>query len=128
MTRGSARGQTPRVETIVAKYLFVYRTQQSATSKPPTEEEMKEMFTQWQNWKNSFKERIMDLGDGLQATGRRLKDGVVTDGPHIEAKEVVGGFSIIEAGSYDEALEVARGCPMTHVPGAEIEIREMAGF
>ena len=53
---------------------------------------------------------------------------MVTDGPHIESKEVVGGFSVVQAESYDEAVEVARGCPITFVPGAEIEIREMAGF
>ena len=110
------------------KYLLIYRTPASSSAPPPSEEDMKEMFTQWQNWKSSFDKNIVDLGDGLQATGRMLRDSVVTDGPHIESKEVVGGFSVVQAESYDEAVEVARGCPITFVPGAEIEIREMAGF
>jgi hypothetical protein len=35
----------------------------------------------------------------------------VTDGPFTEAKEVVGGFWLIEARSVDEAMEWARRCP-----------------
>ena len=112
----------------MAKCLLIYRTPHAAESKPPSEEEMKEMFVQWQKWKESFSSQILDLGDGLLPTGRRLKDSMVSDGPHIEAKEVVGGFSIVEADNYDAAVEVARGCPITYVPGGEIEIREMAGF
>ncbi|MCA9622357.1 MAG: dehydrogenase, partial [Myxococcales bacterium] len=48
--------------------------------------------------------------------------------PYAEAKEIVGGFSIIEAESFDHALEVARACPITYMPGASIEIRKMMGF
>lgn len=110
------------------KYLLIYRTPETSYPQQPSEEEMKEMFAQWQNWKDSFKEQILDLGDGLQTTGRRLKGGVVSDGPHVESKEVVGGFSIVQAESYDDVVRVARECPITHVPGGEIEIREMAGF
>jgi hypothetical protein len=34
-------------------------------------------------------------------------DGIVTDGPYPETKEVVGGFTVIEAASREEALEWA---------------------
>jgi hypothetical protein len=32
----------------------------------------------------------------------------VTDGPFTETKEVVGGYALVEAGSREEALKVAR--------------------
>jgi hypothetical protein len=35
----------------------------------------------------------------------------VMDGPFSEAKEVVGGFMILRAASYDEAIELVRDCP-----------------
>ena len=35
-------------------------------------------------------------------------DVVITDGPFIEAKEQIGGFSVIEAADLDEAIEWAR--------------------
>ncbi len=56
--------------------------------------------------------------DGLhpQAEGARVKFdaegvGAVTDGPFAEAKEVVGGYWLIQARSKEEAIEWARRCP-----------------
>jgi len=44
----------------------------------------------------------------------RVRDGraFVSDGPFAESKEIVGGFWIIEAASREEAIEIARRCPM----------------
>lgn len=86
------------------------------------------MFAQWRAWKEKFKNQVVDVGDGLKHTGRVLKAGQVTDGPFPEAKEIVGGYSIVAAESYDHALEVAKECPITLMPGGSIEIREMMGF
>lgn len=47
----------------------------------------------------------------------------VTDGPFPEAKEVVGGYWIIEVGSKDEAIEWAKRCPAWD--GDVIEIRRI---
>ena len=66
------------------------------------------------------------------ATRMRITKGklVQTDGPFTEAKEVIGGFSIIKVGSREEALEEARGfmeLHRVHWPQweGEIEIRQM---
>jgi hypothetical protein len=48
----------------------------------------------------------------------------VTDGPYVEAKEIIVSFTIIQADNYDAALAIARACP----PGHTIEIREFAGY
>jgi hypothetical protein len=73
-------------------------------------------------------EAIIDGGDGLQPTGRMVRPGGhVSDGPFIEAKELVGGFSIIKASNYDQAVEYAKSCPIL-AGGGSIEIRELAGF
>lgn len=69
---------------------------------------------------------ILDL-DGLYplAKGARVTfdsgSPKVTDGPLIEAKEVVGGYWIFEIGSWEEALEWARRVPAE--PGDVIELR-----
>jgi hypothetical protein len=36
---------------------------------------------------------------------------VVTDGPFIESKEVIGGFALVDVKDYDEALEMAKAWP-----------------
>jgi hypothetical protein len=48
----------------------------------------------------------------------------VTDGPFTEAKELVGGYWIIQAKNLDEAKEWARRCPMGDATG-KIEIRQI---
>ena len=64
------------------------------------------------------------LHDG---TGRLLRGGVgsptVTDGPYVEAKEVIGGLFVIEARDFDEAAKLASDCP--HLEFGTIEIREV---
>ena len=48
----------------------------------------------------------------------------MTDGPYVEAKEIVVSFGIMQAENYDAALAIARECP----PGHTIEIRQLAGY
>lgn len=57
-------------------------------------------------------------------TVRRGPDGrpVVTDGPYLELKEVVGGFIHLVADDMDEALAVASGWPGIHL-GDKVEVR-----
>jgi hypothetical protein len=47
----------------------------------------------------------------------------VTDGPFAEAKEVIGGYWIIDVGSRDEAIAWASRCPLA--PGDTLEIRQV---
>jgi hypothetical protein len=110
------------------KFLYLYRGPANAPSKPPSPEEMQAMFATWTAWKNKFNQEIIDIGDGLKPGGAVYKSGAVTDGPFIEAKEIMGGYSIVQAASLARAVEIAKECPMNHMPGASIEIRELAGF
>jgi hypothetical protein len=110
------------------KFLFLYRSPAKASPKPPSAEEIQAMFDAWTVWKNEFNQEIVDTGDGLKHGGAVYKGGVVTDGPFIEAKEIMGGYSIIQAASLARAVEIAKACPMNGVPGASIEIRELAGY
>ena len=111
------------------KFLFVYRLPPTTGPETPrSPDEIQAMMARWQGWKAKFADQVVDLGDGLKSGGRKLAAGVVTDGAFIEAKEVVAGFSIIAATSYDEAVAVARECPVTEMPGHVVEIRELAGY
>lgn len=56
----------------------------------------------------------------------RTKNGQlrVTDGPYSETKEVLGGYYTIEAAGYEQAIEIARGCPQLEY-GGTIEVRQV---
>lgn len=68
--------------------------------------------------------------EGKMKTGQRLgiggktveKNNVITDGPYGEAKEVVGGYWFILAGSLEEAAQIAAGNPCLNY-GLLLEIR-----
>lgn len=111
----------------MTKYLFLYRTPPGPTMEG-TPEEMQAMFAQWGAWKEKFKAHVVDMGDGLKPEGKLLAGGKVTDGPFLESKEIISGYSLVEAKTYEEAVTVARECPIVFIPGARIEIREMMGF
>lgn len=51
----------------------------------------------------------------------------MTDGPHPEAKDVIGGFSLIIAKDLDEATELAKGCPILDL-GGRVEVRPIRQF
>ena len=64
----------------------------------------------------------MDMGDKLKPGGKVVTASGVTDGPFVEAKEIVGGYMIVSAESYEHAIEVAQECPGMMMPGSSVEI------
>ena len=111
----------------MAKFLFVYRDSVESKS-PPSPEEMQGFLALWGEWFQQFGPKIVDGGDALLPTGRVLKPGgEVANGPYVEAKEMLGGYSVIQADHYEEAIEIARACPIAKIGGA-IEVREFAGY
>jgi hypothetical protein len=107
----------------MAKFLFLYREPTEKQAKP-SPEEMQALGKAWYAWMQKFSAAIVPGGDGVKPSGRVLKAGLVTDGPFVEAKEVVVSFTIIQADSYDAAVAIAKECP----PGHTIEVREFAGY
>jgi hypothetical protein len=62
--------------------------------------------------------------DGVRVTFRNGRDAVLVDGPFAETKELVAGFSIIEAESMDDAVAWVKGWPAEDAHGeAEVEVR-----
>ena len=114
------------------KYLFLHRSQPSQATAgdgggKPSPEQMQAMFGKFNAWKEKFKDHIVDWGDKLKSGGKIVSGSSVTDGPLVETKEVIGGFMIVAADSWEQAVTIAQEMPMLE-PGARIEIREMAGM
>lgn len=107
------------------RFLSIYKSPE--TGLPPTQEEMERM--------GRLIEEGMKAGYFLgvegclpSATGARVRlangNVTVTDGPFSEAKEVVGGFAILQADSKEAAIELAR--QFLKVAGdGECELRQL---
>lgn len=107
------------------KFLSIYKTVERGT--PPTLEEMARME---ELIEKSMKEGTLVATEGClpSALGARVRrDGkkvTVTDGPFTEAKEIVGGFAILEASSKEHAIELVK--EFLEVAGeGECEIRQI---
>ena len=87
---------------------------------------MQNMFAVFNAWKEKFQENLVDLGGKLMEGGKIVTSECTTDGPFVEAKEVVGGYMLISADSMEEAIEVVRESPGVGMPGSSVEIREIS--
>jgi len=107
-----------------AQYLFVFRSPQPFPTQTP--EEMQQILNQWMTWMQELKARNCFHGvNRLERTGqvvRGVGGATITDGPLVEAKEIVGGYIVISAASQAEASQLARGCPILALGGA-VEVR-----
>ena len=106
------------------KYLCIQRSQPGKGEKP-SPAQMEEMYATFNAWKDKFQENIVDMGGKLKSGGKIVTSEGATDGPFVEAKEVIGGYMIVSAGSIEEAMEVARQSPGVAMPGSSVEIREI---
>lgn len=111
----------------MAKFLLIYRDSTEPQTQP-SPEEMQGFLAMWGEWFQQFGPKILDGGDALLPTGRVLKPGgEIANGPYVEAKEMIGGYSVIDAETYEAAVEITKGCPIAKIGGA-IEIRQFAGY
>ena len=94
-------------------------------------EEMQAVIQKFINWANRLREENRyKYADKLNDDGFILsanKEGKIVDGPFVESKEAIGGFYIIEATDYDDALEIARSCPVFDYNGS-VEVRKIYDY
>jgi hypothetical protein len=113
----------------MARFLFVYRGGTDTEAKM-TPEQMQEYMQKWGNWIREALQKgwMVDPGDALTPEGRVVNaKKVVTDGPFVESKEIVGGYSIVTANTIEAAADLAKGCPGLLV-GGKVEVRTLAGL
>ena len=107
------------------KYLCMQRSIPGVEpGEKPSPAQMQEMYQQFNDWMEKYKNNLTDLG-GRLARGKSVTTDGVKDGPFVESKELIGGYMIISADSLDEAIEVARSCPGLVSPGSGVEVREI---
>lgn len=111
----------------MAKFMFVYREAEPPTQEP-SPEEMQQILQVWMEWieKGTSEGWMVDGGDALAMDGKTVgPDMAITDGPFAESKELVSGYSLVEAADYDAATEYAKTCPMISVHKGYVEVRQL---
>lgn len=108
----------------MAEYLFLFRGGADMSKQSPAD--LQANMKQWTAWIEGLaKQGKFTGGQPLGREGKVMKGArrTVTDGPFAEAKDIVGGYLIVKAGSLDEATELATGCPVFQNEGGSVEVR-----
>lgn len=95
------------------KYLLLGALTEAGQQLPPADLEawMAEIGAWYERWGAAGK--LADAGYQLDGphTARTVRAGGVTDGPFIESKEVLAGYSLLETATLAEAVEIAKTWP-----------------
>ncbi len=108
------------------KYLCLQRSLPGgpAEAERPSPAQMQAMYAKFNDWRETFQKNLVDLGGRLGASRMALPEPK-SDGPFVEVKELVGGYMIVSASSFDEAVQIARQCPGLVRSGSGVEVIEI---
>ena len=108
----------------MSQFLYLYRGSPDNRDRSP--EKAQQIMQKWMTWLKGLGEsgHLKDQGQPLEPGGKvvRGKSKTITDGPFAEAKDIVGGFTLVEARDISEAVELSKGCPILEEDGA-VEVR-----
>jgi hypothetical protein len=107
------------------KFMLIFQGEMPPKMSP---EEMQANMGKWMAWVDKLaKSGKYVSGEPLLPGGKIVsgKSGKnVTDGPYTEGKEVVGGYFLINAKDYDEAVAISKECPDFEYGGA-VQVRQV---
>jgi hypothetical protein len=129
MGPGATAGERQGGDT-VSDFVLLFRSDEAEHRQAMgTPERAQKSMQAWLAWIRDLeaKGHLKDTGQPLDRAGKvvRGKKKVITDGPYVEAKDMVLGFIIVEARDLAHAAKLASGCPMLE-GGGSVEIRPVA--
>lgn len=90
-------------------------------------EDWQNQMMEWKNWMDELgKNGRLNGGEQLKQSGRVMmkENNKIIDKPYADAKEIIGGYLIIKADGQEEAIELAKACPIFNTNGT-CEIAEI---
>ncbi len=110
------------------KYVIMFTSTPELDAQVPPER-AQAVYGAMYTWFADHADQIAESGAELQpvttaTTVRYGSDGpVVVDGPFSEAREAIGGFTVIDVPDLDAAIALARSWPGIELPGVALELR-----
>ena len=108
----------------MSEFVYLYRSGPRPSRSP---EQAQQEMQRWMTWLKDLTEKghIKDPGHPLERAGKLVtgKARTVTDGPFAEAKDVVGGYTLVQAADIGQATALAAGCPIFEIADGTVEVR-----
>ncbi len=107
------------------EFILIFRNSNNPNFQP-SPAQMQEVLTNWMNWMGSIaaQNKLADKGNRLSMSkAKTIKpNNIVTDGPYTEIKEFINGYIVVKTATLEEAVEVAKECPILTI-GGSVEVR-----
>lgn len=95
------------------EYLILMRLDLLTKDAQPSPEQMQVYMKMYHDWVGGIAaQNKFAGGKGLSTEGKVIKGTVITDGPFVETKESLAGFIIVKADSFEDAVAMAKACPI----------------
>jgi len=107
------------------KFMLIFEGVKSSTQ--PSADQMQEIMGKWMAWIDKLAQAgKYDSGEPLWPTGKVISGAnkTVTDAAFAEGKEIIGGYFIINAADYDEAVALCADYP-DYANGGKVIIRQV---
>src|SRR5215831_12342455 len=108
-------------------FLFIFRGGLDFTKAP--QEQVQQVILKWRDWVEELtKKGIYNGGERLTRNEATVMRGItrqITAGPYSANGDIVGGYISIKANDLQQAIEIAKDCPIFNFDGI-VEIREVA--
>jgi hypothetical protein len=112
----------------MSEFVFLFRATEAAHLEAMgTPERAQRSMQAWFAWLRELETKgcLKNPGQPLDRAGKVVRAAGVTDGPYMEAKDLVLGFITVEARDMAHAAELAAGCPMAR-GGGSVEVRPVS--
>ena len=111
----------------MSEFIYLYRsTNEASRAAMGSPEQMQKSMQTWMAWMKQLADKghIKNPGHPLERSGKLVKgkQRTITDGPYAESKDIIGGYTLIEARDLAEAVELSKGCPVLE-GGGVVEVR-----
>jgi hypothetical protein len=107
----------------MSEFVYLYRE----ASMPASPQAMQDRMVKWLAWFRDLEQagHMVSKGHPLHRTeGGVVRDrkGSLTDGPYAETKDIVIGYTVVEAKDFEQAVQLSTGCPLLD-DGGLVEVR-----
>lgn len=109
------------------EFILIFRGE-DAHAAEHSPEAMQANMQKWMEWMDGLQKVGKLMGaQPLKRSGKTITSSqkIITDGPFMEGKEMVGGYLLCNADSYDEAIRIAHNCPILLHENGSVEVREI---
>ena len=111
------------------EFVLMFRMDITTPEAQPTQDQMDLYMVQWMKWINDISNhgQLADGGNHFSYSGKVLRaNNGISEKPYTANNESVSGYILILAKNMDDAVGIAKKCPILQGEGTSVEVRETA--